>query len=126
MFFAFDNVVTSGWGFIIRIRREEIVWIGFDSGLFRFLGLGFGLGLNGWVGRFVGLDRFVGLGRFIGIARSDRDSFVFSLSSFGFLGSAQSFAQYRYLQAAFRLRSYPGARSGIPALPVTSHVPWDA
>jgi len=63
MFFAFDNVVTSSRGFIIRIRREEVVWIGFDSGLFRFLGLGFGLGLYRWVGRFVGLGRSVGFGR---------------------------------------------------------------
>jgi hypothetical protein len=68
MFFAFDNIVTSRGGFIIRVRREEVVWIG----------------LNGWVGRFVGLGRSVGIGR------SDRDSLVFSLSSFRFLASALS------------------------------------
>jgi hypothetical protein len=83
MFFAFDNIVTSGGGFIVRVRREEVVWIGLYSGLFRFLGLGFGLGLNGWVGGFVGLGRSVGVGR------SDRDSLVLSLSSFRFLESAQ-------------------------------------
>ena len=75
MFFAFDNVVTSGWGFIIRIRREEVVRIGLYSGLFRFLGLGFGLRLDGWVGGFVG------------IGRSDRGSLVLSLSSLRFLES---------------------------------------
>jgi hypothetical protein len=83
MFFAFDNIVPSGGGFIVRVRGEEVVWIGLYSGLFRFLGLGFGLGLNGWVGGFVGLGRSVGIGR------SDRDSLVFPLSSFRFLESAQ-------------------------------------
>jgi hypothetical protein len=84
MFFAFDNVVTPRGGFIVRIRGEEVIRIGLYSGLFRFLGLGFGLGLNGRVGRFVGLCRSVGIGR------SDRDSLVFSLSSFRFLESALS------------------------------------
>jgi hypothetical protein len=83
MFFAFDNIVTSGGGFIVRVRGEEVVWIGLYSGLFRFLGLRFGLGLYGWVGRFVGLGRSVGIGR------SDRDSLVFSLSPLRFLESAQ-------------------------------------
>jgi hypothetical protein len=84
MFFAFDNIVTSRGGFIVRVRREEVVWIGLYSRLFRFLGLGFGLGLNGWVGRFVGL------GRSVGVVRSDRNSLVLSLSSLRFLKSALS------------------------------------
>jgi hypothetical protein len=84
MFFSFDNVISSGRGFIVRVRREEVVWIGLYSGLFRFLGLGLRLGLNRWVGGFVGLAGFVGIGR------SDRDSLVFSLSSFRFLESALS------------------------------------
>jgi len=75
MFFAFDDIVTSRGGFIVRVRGEEVVWIGLYSGLFRFLGLGFRLRLNGWVGGFVG------------IGGSDRGSLVFSLSSFGFLRS---------------------------------------
>jgi hypothetical protein len=46
MFFAFDDVIPSRGGFIVRVRGEEVIWIGLDSGLFRFLGLGFGLGLD--------------------------------------------------------------------------------
>jgi len=87
MFFAFDNVVSSRGGFVVRIGGEEVVWIGLDSGLFRFLGLGFRLGLNGRVGRFVSLGRSVRIGRSVGIGRSDRDSLVFSLSSLRFLES---------------------------------------
>ena len=89
MFFAFDNIIPPRGGFIVRVRGQEVVRIGLYSGLFRFLGLGFRLGLNGRVGRFVGLDRSVRIGRSVGIGRSDRDSLVFSLSSFRFLKSAQ-------------------------------------
>jgi hypothetical protein len=74
VFFAFNNVVASRRGFVIRIGWKEVIRIGLYSGLFRFLRLGFGL--YGWVAR---------LGGFIGVGRSDRDSLVLSLSSFGFL-----------------------------------------